>query len=406
LMSAERSESIVFKKKYHLTLQKRNIMSSSERLTYDLKREGIHEKSMEVLQCIRRTLLLIMTVLFWLYSFQFVNRSVEKNIELLTVINSPTTPPDSTASSKAVDNKEQGPFLFFLFMTQASWQLGNVWEFFFRHDFRQRTKTLLHCTDFKQCLKIQEANLYIEHVVQTVPSEHCTNLVNPMIQLLQEALKLSKSNDDRFIFISDSDLPLQSLDRTYEKLMPFRESKLCIRNEYGWSFHGDHLVIKASQWVLLNKTDAKKSVYSWPGAKKAEKQLFWKPIRDWSEITSKRRLRVRGGCLDEFYFSSIILGNFDVYKRKPKGSDIRATFCMAYVNWGGPFYSPQSKALMNAGTEFLITKSHTDGSPGTFNKTTKETFTILGNSKYLFARKFKQKLSDKDFEHVKNMLSD
>ena len=87
---------------------------------------------------------------------------------------------------------------------------------------------------------------------------------------------------------------------------------------------------------------------------KAEHLSFDKPIRDWSEITSRRRLWFKHGCLDEYYFSAVILGNFDSNKPMPSREDIRANFCTTFAYWkDAENDEPLAKDLIDAGTEFL-----------------------------------------------------
>ena len=142
-----------------------------------------------------------------------------------------------------------------------------------------------------------------------------------MIELLKNALENSKSSEDRFVFISDTALPLQSFEETYQTIMGFEDTQLCVCSRQQWAERKKRVIVKSSQWIILTKKDAIKSVQMWPeSGTSAEEVTFQQFMNDYKNIIKKdnRRFLWYGhGCLDEYYFSAVLWGNFNGSLERP-----------------------------------------------------------------------------------------
>jgi len=110
--------------------------------------------------------------------------------------------------------------LFFLFLTSAGIQRQDIWASFFEDATLQTPyRTFVHCTDWKTCdAEIQVDNPLNATLVGTVPTFYCKDLVTAMTQLLKAATLESTSPHDKFVFLSDSTLPVKPFELVYSAL--------------------------------------------------------------------------------------------------------------------------------------------------------------------------------------------
>lgn len=83
------------------------------------------------------------------------------------------------------------------------------------------------------------------------------NTMKAQIELLREALK--DPANEKFIFVSESTIPLQSFDDIYKTLMSSSQSFFSFaRNTFARSFGplNSHMLYKNAQWVILNRKHA------------------------------------------------------------------------------------------------------------------------------------------------------
>merc|ERR1719424_481379 len=104
--------------------------------------------------------------------------------------------------------------------------------------------------------------------VTTVPATYCRDLVSPMVQLLRSATLESSSARDKFVFGSESTLPVKPFREVYSTLTWDTNSDFCIYPTDHWvqlqlAQNLMALMVKHSQWVVLNKAHADTMVREW-----------------------------------------------------------------------------------------------------------------------------------------------
>merc|ERR1719443_817731 len=105
-----------------------------------------------------------------------------------------------------------------------------------------------------------------------------------MVQLLSVSTRESDSPRDKFIFVSDTTLPVKPFAMVQGALSEQEHSDICVQGNVGWreypvpgeSFKG--LLVKHSQWVVLNQAHARKMIESWPKVKRSEYGAFKVPV--------------------------------------------------------------------------------------------------------------------------------
>lgn len=145
--------------------------------------------------------------------------------------------------------------LFFLILARDRLANEGIWTDFFEQadTIWADYAALVHCTDRSGCMRnIQDRRTF--RLIGTVPSRYCSNLVDPMVALLRAALARGPGSAvDRFIFLSDSSVPVK----------PFGEISLRLLSSHGSWFElaGTNCgLVKASQWSALTRAHAQKMV--------------------------------------------------------------------------------------------------------------------------------------------------
>merc|ERR1719375_1349168 len=89
-------------------------------------------------------------------------------------------------------------------------------------------------------MKLPEATL-----VETVPSSHCLDTVTAMVQLLRAATAESASSPrDKFVFVSDSTLPVKPPHEIFHALTEHSGSDICVMPSFSWG----HALRMVDKW--------------------------------------------------------------------------------------------------------------------------------------------------------------
>lgn len=167
---------------------------------------------------------------------------------------------NSTANETVSEAK-----LFFLFLTVGGLDHYPLWDSFFAGVAPSRYRALMHCK-FQACRVKNSASLRNVNmtVVDQVPSSYCGDLVSPMVELLRVATLESKSAQDRFIFVSESTLPVKPFSIIYSTLTAEQASDFCIAPPGEWKEVAPHeYVVKHSQWSVLSGDHARALTQRW-----------------------------------------------------------------------------------------------------------------------------------------------
>jgi len=293
--------------------------------------------------------------------------------------------------------------LYFLFMLQDSLPHADIWKAFFAGAPKGSYRAFAHCTKQDICRKLPTfAQLEIE-VIPTTISKWCVDLVSPAWQLAQAALRSEEGEAEgprKFVFVSDTTLPIQPISRVRQVLLKADNSDLCISPRNEWAsisiFGTAYSIVKHHQWAVLNLQDAKAFVHAWerfstyssyskngdldlkPGEYKWDVPRMGSNGRaNYSEVIARSVIPAPGRCPDEEVLTSFIFGLHEYGKDAIWKAIISQSVCRTYVNWS------------------------CKNPPEVFSKITdklRELSQDASDSAYLFARKFKKDAPLKDLK--------
>merc|ERR1719443_902182 len=161
--------------------------------------------------------------------------------------------------------------VFFLFLLEDKFRRMDLWEAFFADADHSSFRVLVHCKQQSLCrTRLAGKNRIGISQVETVPSFYCHDLVTPMVQLLKAATAESRSPGDKFAFLSDATLPVKPFPILYNALSADQNSDICVAPadqwlymRYGPSSSRRALLVKHSQWAVLNRDHAGALVQRW-----------------------------------------------------------------------------------------------------------------------------------------------
>lgn len=305
------------------------------------------------------------------------------------------------------------PRLFFLFMVYVSINNEEVWEKFFAGADNQNFHALVHCKSEASCRENIKAQHRFE-IIPTVETQYCLDLVAGMNALLRAALsgagasQLGGSNPhDKFIFVSDSTVPVKPYSMVRSQLTESTASDFCIfpRNEWAeiTESFGDaaqpplrraltKVAVKHHQWVVLSRKHAQISVDH---------------AHEMPDLMQKFQLNMgfrNTGCLDEFWHFALLFrtielnGNPETVQFEDFGGGSISTGnyeiqgrCDTFVHWL-PRASGRDNNMTqlaqglasDPGTEMTPV---TESRPASIRRLSKASLSRLRASPFLFARK-------------------
>lgn len=282
--------------------------------------------------------------------------------------------------------------LFFLFMGYSDRLYNvNVWNEFFNTAKPSNYEVLYHAKNFRET---EQSDLHFEMtMIPTVWSKYY-KLSHPMNALFDAALLRSNSTYDAFITLSADSIPVKSFNQMYqyycESTVQFapRPSMFCITPSKQWMYFdkSTKTIVKAHQWIILNRDDALKSVATWKTHPRHQ-DIY----NAWVDNGYKR---LNGEPVwEEFWFYSAIQGRFfDTNSSSDGWNGIRFPHdgiqgrCPMYVHWPGytndvPFLA-EGLPRLNPATD-IGKNGNTD-----LGMLPLEIYAKLKYSQFLFARKF------------------
>lgn len=193
------------------------------------------------------------------------------------------------------------PQVFFLFMVYDKINNVEVWERFLSSGIGKGVnyQALVHCKTEATCRGNIRSHLF--EIIPSVPTAYCTDLVGGMNALLHAAVLRSgavENPNDKFVFVSDSTLPVEPLVPMVQRLTSDENSDFCVfpRNEWAevpqnmpGGVSVTHLAVKHHQWVVLSRKHAEQAV--------ARSHMH-------QDLMSRFQLNMgyhNTGCLDEFW---------------------------------------------------------------------------------------------------------
>jgi len=226
-----------------------------------------------------------------------------------------------SANASEIPYPEAEPRIFFLFLTMSGIERTDLWEAFFEGQDAKKSQVFVHCKHSNLCaLQLNLKNKMNVKQVTSVPSKYCKDLVSPMVQLLQAAVLESRSPRDKFVFLSESTLPVKPFQDVYTTLTCYSDSDFCIYPTDHWvqlqlAQNLRALIVKHSQWVVLNQAHALTMVKKWPTVKAGFEAVAWtvpvyhKPVKGpWGQIANPAGVTPLPMCVDEYAFFATIFG--------------------------------------------------------------------------------------------------
>lgn len=266
--------------------------------------------------------------------------------------------------------------LFFLLTARGDLPLGGIWQDFFSSGNQtSQSHAFLHCTDARSCEKSMEVPRIFK-LVPTVKSTYCYDLVSPMLATLQAAL--SESADaaspwDRFIFVSESSVPVKSLGEMQRLARMLGDVSVFALME---AEPGEPSRLRASQWSVLSRSHAERmmATYNSDGLRGP----FWDKL---SNATGERTTD-QCCCLDEYWPLSAVFSPHDSREDPPMGL---MNSNLTFTHWGdgyGASLGPDHAITLQA----RDTESGPLG-PGIFYGLSKDQLRRFKASTYWFMRK-------------------
>jgi len=215
------------------------------------------------------------------------------------------------------------PRVFSLFLTLSGIKRPELWHAFFDQQPAHQWRVFVHCKHTNICsLELSMNNLLGATQVATVPSTYCRDLVTPMVQLLHAAVGESISPRDKFVFLSETTLPVKPFVDVYNTLSWDMNSDFCVYPTDHWvelelAQNLRALIVKHSQWVVLNQAHAHVMVQQWAGVSAGLVGSAWSiPVYHeprkgpWGKITNPAGVLPLPMCIDEWAFFATIYGAF------------------------------------------------------------------------------------------------
>lgn len=225
-------------------------------------------------------------------------------------------------SDKVLENKpkfmpvdESKRRVVFLFMVEEEIYHTDYWQAFFEGTDKSQWAGYIHCKSHCSDKLLKAMPEFKPVDVQ--PTYYCHNLVDAMVSLLKGAIADGGTKYDKFVFVSDSTLPVKPFNEIWEVLGMNDGSDICIFPTDHWGeadFNNKRVVlVKHHQWVVLNYEHAQTMVSTW-GSVDSEGQ--WSvPVRTktYSEpliynAEKFTRSPIANWCADEWAFFATIFG--------------------------------------------------------------------------------------------------
>mmetsp|Transcript_29324 Transcript_29324/g.84265 ORF Transcript_29324/g.84265 Transcript_29324/m.84265 type:complete len:475 (+) Transcript_29324:178-1602(+) len=299
------------------------------------------------------------------------------------------------------------PQVFLLFLVYDKVNNINVWERFLEGGVKGSDyHALVHCKSESKCRHNIRSGRF--EIIPSVETRYCLDLVSGMNQLLRVALQLAGvgATRDKFVFVSDTTLPVKPFSFVYKHLTADHASDFCMfpRNEWaevpGWTNHEGmkvRIAPKHHQWIVLNR---KHAILSVEGSRQQLDLMHTLQLN--LGVMSKGYSNT--GCLDEFWhfqtaYKSVQIPNghamlniedFHGAPLSTSNYQIQGR-CNTFVNWvqraSGTQNNITDLAKMMRDDPGTDMSPPTDARPSSFQRMGHKSLVALRKSPFLFVRK-------------------
>jgi len=233
-----------------------------------------------------------------------------------------------------------------------------------------------------------------------------------MARLLETALERPDSgSNEKFVFISDSTIPLKPFSAVHAHLMADGDSDFCLypSNQWGESrIDGrDLLLLKHHQWMVLNRPHAELFVRRWIPVDSDGVWRVWlgSEEHDFVPPQAFHRPAISNWCTDEWAFIATIFGAIEAepstrtlpgfgggpLHTQGKVSENAQGRCRTFVFWDqrdGPAFADLAKDVHRDPFSQLSCYPRCPSRPASFELLGLSGAKALRRSEFLFARKF------------------
>lgn len=298
------------------------------------------------------------------------------------------------------------PQLFFLFLVYVKINNEAVWDRFFASAVRGVDyQALVHCKSEASC-RSNIRSLHRFEIIPSVETQYCFDLVSGTNALLKAALLRSGAGSplDKFVFVSDSTLPVKPFAAVQRQLTANEASDFCIFPRNEWAEVTETFVngavrasvmrvgVKHHQWVVLGRKHAMKAI-----------QLAGTRQDLMHEFQLNMGFK-NTGCLDEFWYFAILFDSFNltghptnIHLQDFNGSPLSSAnyevqgHCNTFVHWvpraSGTHNNLTTMAqalLKDPGTDMT---QATETRPASIARFSQTALAEMRSSSFLFVRK-------------------
>lgn len=227
-------------------------------------------------------------------------------------------------SSAQLGNQSWGyGVVHFLFLVNDDLPHAHIWQSFFAKAPHGSWKVAVHCKDPVGCARNGVfANNPGFEPVPTTGTWYCHDLVTAMKQLLLGALAYgaaqSTGGREKFVFVSESTLPIKPFNEIHSTLLLDDASDFCLFPSDQWasaSIDGQFVkLLKQHQWVVLSRQHAELFINRWVPVDSNSKWRIWLTTGAWLgqeryvDPTAFYYPRGANTCTDEYAFMATIFG--------------------------------------------------------------------------------------------------
>jgi hypothetical protein len=213
----------------------------------------------------------------------------------------------------------------FLFLIGDRLPHSDIWRGFFASAPEGSWKALVHCKDPYGCTRSGVlANNPGFQMVPTVGTWYCHDLVTAMNSLLTAALNMNaawQGGREKFVFLSESSLPVKPFTQIYTTLLQDDDSDFCIFPSNQWaSAHIDGrftYLVKHHQWMVLARAHAEEFSRKWVPVDSRGVWQVWLKGGSWTgreRYVSPQHFYhppAANWCTDEYAFLATIFGSVE-----------------------------------------------------------------------------------------------
>lgn len=170
------------------------------------------------------------------------------------------------------------PRVYFLFLTRVGLDHTRHWQAFFEGADPNSYRGFIHCAEEIACqLALGSHNTLGLTQIETVPTIYCEDLMSAMVALLINALREAPGRRsawrDKFVFASESTLPVKPFSHIYSAFTQHAKSDFCFGDVadwpalftgYGTGTNQVASLVKHSQWSVLSREHAGITAQNWP----------------------------------------------------------------------------------------------------------------------------------------------